>query len=242
MRIRSIRPEFWSSDDVTALSWDTRLIFIGLWSYVDDNGVGRDVDKLIVADLFPLEEDQRGVLKRVHGALTELSGRLMLDRYVVEGKPYLHVASFDTHQVINRKSKGRYPLPTCTNTDSTPETHDTLTEPSVSPQVKSPIGEGEKGRRGEGEKARGTRIPDPFNITPEMLAWAGAKTPNIDVDKITEKFIDYWRAVPGQRGVKLDWVSTWRNWMRDDNDKAGPRAAARPGSSLWDRAPVGSQP
>src|SRR5450756_402233 len=98
MRIRSIRPEFWSSEDITALSWDARLIFIGLWSYVDDNGVGRDVDKLIVADLFPLEEDQRGVLKRVHGALTELSGRLMLDRYIVEGKPYLHVASFDTHQ------------------------------------------------------------------------------------------------------------------------------------------------
>ena len=54
MRIRSIRPEFWTSEDITSLSWEQRLIYIGLWSYVDDNGVGRDNPKLIAADLFPL--------------------------------------------------------------------------------------------------------------------------------------------------------------------------------------------
>ena len=27
-------------------------------------------------------------------------------------------------------------------------------------------------------------------------------------------FGDYWRAQPGQKGVKLDWDATWRNWMR----------------------------
>ena len=65
MRIRSIRPEFWSSEDVASLDWDTRLIFTGLWCYVDDNGVGRDNEKLITADLFPLEEDPRETLARV---------------------------------------------------------------------------------------------------------------------------------------------------------------------------------
>lgn len=28
------------------------------------------------------------------------------------------------------------------------------------------------------------------------------------------KFCDYWNAIPGQRGVKLDWGATWRNWCR----------------------------
>ena len=28
------------------------------------------------------------------------------------------------------------------------------------------------------------------------------------------QFIDYWIAQPGQRGTKLDWDATWRNWMR----------------------------
>jgi hypothetical protein len=65
MRIRSIKPEFWTSEDIAALDWDARLIFIGLWSYVDDNGVGRDVEKLILADLFPLEDDPRDTLARL---------------------------------------------------------------------------------------------------------------------------------------------------------------------------------
>ncbi len=54
MRIRTIKPEFWTSEDVASMDWETRLVFLGLWSYVDDNGVGRDNEKLIVADLFPL--------------------------------------------------------------------------------------------------------------------------------------------------------------------------------------------
>ena len=28
------------------------------------------------------------------------------------------------------------------------------------------------------------------------------------------QFIDYWIAQPGQKGIKLDWDATWRNWMR----------------------------
>jgi hypothetical protein len=29
-----------------------------------------------------------------------------------------------------------------------------------------------------------------------------------------DAFRDYWIAQPGQRGVKLDWDATWRNWIR----------------------------
>ena len=151
VRIRSIRPEFWSSTDIAALPWETRLIFIGIWSYVDDNGVGRDVEKLIQSDLFPLEDDTHGALMQVAGALKQLETGGQITRYSVDGKPYLHVTSWDKHQLINRPSKGRYPLPTCTNAE--------IRHDSVSPHVKDmsphadyPVGEGEKGRRGEGEK------------------------------------------------------------------------------------------
>ena len=52
MRIRSIKPEFWQSEDISALSIEDRLLFIGLWSYVDDNGVGRGDMADVIADLF----------------------------------------------------------------------------------------------------------------------------------------------------------------------------------------------
>src|SRR5688572_22398083 len=116
MRIRSIRPEFWSSEDIAALDWETRLIFIGLWSYVDDNGVGRDVEKLIVADLFPLEDDPRDTLAKVSGALSTLSDRFLITRYMAEGKPYLHITTWEKHQKIDKPAKQRYPLPTSADT------------------------------------------------------------------------------------------------------------------------------
>lgn len=34
-----------------------------------------------------------------------------------------------------------------------------------------------------------------------------------------EKFRDYWASVAGQRGVKLDWDATWRNWVKNANER-----------------------
>lgn len=62
--------------------------------------------------------------------------------------------------------------------------------------------------------SRGTRIPDPFIVTSGMREWAASEAPLVDVDRETRSFVDYWRAVPGSKGVKLDWVATWRNSMR----------------------------
>jgi hypothetical protein len=79
---------------------------------------------------------------------------------------------------------------------------------------------------------RGERLPDNFVITPEMRTWAREKVPTVNIDSETERFSDYWRGVPGAKGVKSDWPGTWRNWMRrtqDDHSGRGPRAS--PGSN-----------
>ena len=47
-----------------------------------------------------------------------------------------------------------------------------------------------------------------------MADWARKEFPGIDGRRQTDLFVDYWRAAPGQKGVKADWVSTWRNWIR----------------------------
>lgn len=61
---------------------------------------------------------------------------------------------------------------------------------------------------------RGTRIPEDFAITDEMREWAAEHLPGLDVDALLGEFVDYWRGVSGSKGVKLDWVATWRNGMR----------------------------
>lgn len=71
---------------------------------------------------------------------------------------------------------------------------------------------------------RGTRLPDPFEVTEEMRAWYREKIGGaIDGQTEHEKFLDYWRAQPGAKGVKHDWAATWRNWMRTAMQRSGRR-------------------
>jgi hypothetical protein len=53
-----------------------------------------------------------------------------------------------------------------------------------------------------------------------MVAWARANCPSVDGQRETAKFINYYQALAGAKGVKLDWVATWRNWMMNAADRA----------------------
>ena len=167
MRIRSIKPEFWTSEDVAALDWPTRLLFIGLWSYVDDNGVGRDNPKLIKADLFPLEDDPRETLATVSRGLQTLCDGGQITRYTVAGKPYLYINSWEAHQRIDRPNKARYPLPTCGN--AVPR--DTLATPSRVSRETPATGAGEQRNRGTEEEG---------------------ETPSSDKSDHADRFDEFW--------------------------------------------------
>lgn len=68
---------------------------------------------------------------------------------------------------------------------------------------------------------RGTRIPDNFAMTPDMIAWGKERYPFLNGDRETEKFINHFRSAPGAKGVKLDWRRTWENWMHTAADRFG---------------------
>ena len=111
MRIRSIKPEFWRSPDVSCLAIEDRLLFIGLWSYVDDNGVGEDRVSIVAADLFAddLERDPSDTFARVSRGLANLAAAGRIIRYTVAGRDYLEVANWSKHQRIDRPGKARMP-------------------------------------------------------------------------------------------------------------------------------------
>jgi hypothetical protein len=77
---------------------------------------------------------------------------------------------------------------------------------------------------------RGTRIPDDFTVSPEMVTWARERTPLVDGPRSTEMFVNYWRAATGRNATKLDWQATWRNWMLRDQQSAerAPRRKQTP--------------
>ena len=242
MRIRSIKPEFWRSDDITALTIEDRLLFIGLWSYVDDNGVGLDKLSAITADLFAgdLERDPSETFARVSRGLQNLSDHGRIVRYEAEGKDFLAVANWSKHQRIDKPNKPRFPQPDAEN--ATPR--ESVATPSRDIRETPAPGTEEQGNRGTEEQApaprkRGSRIPDDFTPSLDAVAWAIEECPDISIDQETAEFIDYWRAVPGQKGVKLDWDATWRNAMRRKQKWADERKPAKPAApvhSPWDTA------
>lgn len=59
MRIRQVRPEFWTDETMAALSPAVRLFYIGLWNVADDAGWMEWRPSRIGAVLFPYESAKR---------------------------------------------------------------------------------------------------------------------------------------------------------------------------------------
>lgn len=72
-------------------------------------------------------------------------------------------------------------------------------------------------------RKRGSRLEPSWMPTEESKAKAREDAPSIDLKAEHAVFVDYWIAQPGQKGVKLDWDATWRNWMRRKEDDVKQR-------------------
>jgi hypothetical protein len=110
-RIRSIKPEFFTSETLAKVSISARLTFIGLWTYVDDNGVGIDNDRLIAAALYPLDDNPLEALRRVSEDLRQLSAVGVISRYAADDRKYLFISNWVEHQKVSHPGKPRYPRP-----------------------------------------------------------------------------------------------------------------------------------
>lgn len=189
MRIRSIKPEFYRSDDIDALDWHDRLLFIAMWSYVDDNGVGRDKVASIAADLFAgdLSVDPTETLRRVSLGLERLEQAGLITRYRVAGRAYLYIVAWDKHQLIKNPSKPRFPAPTCDSSDST----ESLPQASVDPTESLPTGTGEQGiSRTEEQRVpptAGADAPTAQTLVAEWIDHCGEKPPSRVVGQVAKE-------------------------------------------------------
>ena len=55
-RIRTIKPEFWTAEQIMECSPNARLLFIGMWNFCDDAGIHPASCKTLKAEVFPSDD------------------------------------------------------------------------------------------------------------------------------------------------------------------------------------------
>lgn len=112
---------------IDKLSLEAQRTFIGLWTYADDHGRGKDEPRLIKAAIWPLRDEHTS--QHVDNDLKEIAGLNLIHRYRVDGIRYFQILGWGEHQRVNRPSDSRIPLPP-TLPDGSPRSQGNLTDNS----------------------------------------------------------------------------------------------------------------
>lgn len=103
-RIRTIKPTFWTDEDMAEVSEAACLLAIGLLNYADDEGYFNANPKLIKAAVFPLREPSGSIPV----LLQELSDCGYIRLFSAQnGKRFGLIINFTKHQVINKKTTSK---------------------------------------------------------------------------------------------------------------------------------------
>ena len=98
-RNRTIKPEFWTSEQVMDCSIEACALFIGIWNFSDDGGRHPANTKRIKAEVFPSRDVTDSDVGRWIGELLE---RKLLRHYEIEGRGYWEVTGWKAHQTVQR--------------------------------------------------------------------------------------------------------------------------------------------
>lgn len=251
-RIRSVKPEFWADEDLAAqTSRDARLLYIGLWNLADEHARLRGDPRFVKGQVFAYDDDLSPA--DVERLTDELVAAGKVQRYRSGSSTYLFLPNLAKHQRLEAgKVESRLPAPpdpsepalvaTVRADLSAPDPDDSARDADESSLLyvagsMEPVAGSRDAPLAVARTAakRGTRIPEDFTVTPEMVAWARERCPQVDGRTETEKFINHWRSKTGKDATKLDWEATWRNWMLGTRDRYGPSRASPNGSTTDDR-------
>lgn len=233
MRIRSIKPEFWRSQDISRLHIEDRLLFIGLWSYVDDNGVGEDRVPMIAADLFAddIERDPTETFARVSRGLARLSEGGQIVRFTVADRDYFEVCEWKTHQRIDKPGKSRLPHHDAEGSIIREGSRDP--RESLAPGTGNrEQGTGDQGTEEQGSdfrsdshesNAEGTLLSDSW--MPSQKHYDHAVSLGLDPEYQLSRFRDH--AARNQRRQK-NWGTAFTNWLKKGAEMAQQRQASNP--------------
>ncbi len=238
-RIRSIKPEFFTSPDVAAVDFPVRLFYQALWCWADDFGIGETNLNGLLGFAFP---DSDGFSAQdLRRFCADCAQNFQVTFYTVRGRHFYAIKTWEEHQKLEKRT-ARRKHPTPDDPDAIPDQRiyggadfaPTMPRKNGAESGEMCAGTGEQGNRGTGEQGnsvaapngaaprkRGTRLQPGWMPAQSTVDAMKAERPDIDFKTEHAKFIDYWASKTGRDATKLDWDATWRNWIR--NARPSPR-------------------
>lgn len=107
-RIRTIKPSFWGDDDVCRLSWDARLLLVGIISLADDEGRFIATPQSVLGYVFPHEDVTTAKYRRLMGQITDTK---IVALYDDQGRSYGFLPKWKKHQKISKPQRSALPAP-----------------------------------------------------------------------------------------------------------------------------------
>jgi len=223
-RIRTIKPEFFTSLTVADLTPEQRLTFIGLWTHCDDEGRAVDDARLIKAAVWPLDDRTAADVEGDLAALTESS---LITRYTLNRKPYMQVNGWREHQRINRPTPSKLPAPEQGETTPTPPPT-SGNDDSPAPQAQlSEDSRPERNREQGREQGTGNRDLEPSAPAPQLPDTAQLRE---DVERVCTHLAD---RIEGNGSKRPTITKTWRTAARLMLDRDGRTEEQVHGAIDW---------
>lgn len=209
-RIRTIKPEFFTSPDTASVSHTARLLYVAMWCLADDYGRGEMNMLQLRAFAFP-EEDQwldselQRQSKEFQSLCKEVVNGFGIDVYKHRGRTFYSIPSWDEHQKTQRRAKSKHPAPD--DPDSSPDQRFSVSEgaseslqgSSERTQGKTPLG------TGKGNMEREHR-----NISSEASSDLSARRSDARPIEYPPAFEDWWKTYPRRRNAsKKDAAKQW---------------------------------
>jgi hypothetical protein len=236
-RSRNIKPAFFQNEELAECPFETRLLFIGLWTIADREGRLEDRPKRIRAQLFPFD------VIDVDPLLSDLASRGFIRRYMASGVGVVSIPTFVKHQNPHKNEvastlpaedsshapsdSGHAPSESGQN-ESTPEKARTAPADSLLPLTSSLNPSSQIGTESKIAKPPRARFTPP--TLEQVRAYCAERGNKVD----PQQWLDHYSANGWKVGknAMVDWKAAVRTWEKNDSNNRTQPPLARMGNRV----------
>lgn len=226
-RIRTVKPEFPISESMGRIGREARLLYVNLWTAVDDEGRTRGSSRMLASLLYPYDDDAPTL---IDGWLGELEREGCVRRYEVDGSTYLDLPNWLKHQRIDKPSKSRLPafedgsrVVAKPREDSTTDLGPWTMDQDLGPRNRimelsaaaQPVAHAEIIEPNKSRKTKAKRpLPEAWKLSKEL--WEYGTSLGLGGDQVAdaETRIKLWCADSGR--CSADWDAFAKKWLLND--------------------------